>query len=214
MNENVRGAPAAYTNQPIVLPGRRPETQVPEEYPRATPNSGYGVAQSTGGYPVSQQIDQNRYSDPVRRYSHSHRPSGYLIPRSQSLRAAELPINDMQNTPVKPQEADIVYYGYPDSDPEGNLPSNNAQFAKPPTGQFNERDEKTQQLLSPNQKEARYVIKEDFVKNEDTVSESKIFKLRELIRMQQKLMLVLFAIMVLIIVALIIVVAILMLKDS
>jgi len=213
MNENVRGVPVAYTNPPIVLPGRRPETQVAEEFARATPSSGYGVAQSTGGYAVSQQIDPNRYSDPVRRYSHSHRPSGYLIPRSQSLRAAELPINDMQNTPVKPQEADIVYYGYPDSDPEGNLPSSNAQFAKPPTGQYNERDEKTAQLLSPNQKDPRYVLKEDF-KKEDSVSESKIYKLRELIRMQQKLMLALFAIMVLIIIALIIVVAILMLKDS
>merc|ERR1719510_910628 len=158
MNDNVRdvrGVPVAYTNQPVVRPGRRVESpvlmvepQAAEEYSmgRATPSNGYPIAQPSGVYAVPQQIDQNRFSDPVRRYSHSHRPSGYLIPRSgrrtESLRGlvptAELPINDTQNAPVKPQEADIVYYGYPDSNREGNVPPHNAQFAKPPQRQFPE----------------------------------------------------------------------------
>jgi len=223
MNENVRGVPVTYTHQPVVLPGRRVETPVmrieppAEEYSRgrATPSNAYPVA---GGYGVSPQVDPNRFSDPVRRYSHSHRPSGYLIPRSQSLRAlhntAELPINDMKNAPAKPPEPDIVYYGYPDSNLEGNVPPSNAQFAKGPKGPFKESDEKQAPLLSSKHKDPRYVLEDDFVKKEDSVSSTKIFKLRELLRMQQKMMLALFGILVLIIIALIIVVAILVLNDS
>jgi len=230
MNDNVRGVPVAYTNQPVVLPGRRAdspvmrvEPQVAEEYSRgrATPSNGYPIVQPSGVYAVPQQIEPNRFSDPVRRYSHSHRPSGYIIPRSgrrsQSLRGlvptSELPINDTQNAPVKPQEPDIVYYGYPDSNREGNLPPSNAQYA-PPNGQLPENEEREAPLLSSNMQDPRYVLEDDVTKKEDSVSSSKIYKLRELLRIQQKLMLALFGMLVLAIIILIIVVALLMLNKS
>jgi len=231
MNDNVRGVPVAYTNQPVVLPGRRVdspvmrvEPQVAEEYSRgrATPSNGYPIVQPSGVYAVPQQIEPNRFSDPVRRYSHSHRPSGYIIPRSgrrsQSLRGliptSELPINDTQNAPVKPQEPDIVYYGYPDSNREGNVPPNNAQFVTAPNRDLPENEEREAPLLKPNMLDPRYVLEDDVIKKEDSVSTSKIFKLRELLRMQQKLMLGLFGMLVLVIVILIIVVALLMLNKS
>jgi len=232
MNDNVRGVPVAYTNQPVVLPGRRVdsprmrvEPQGAEEYSRgrATPSNGYPIGQPSGVYTVPQQIEPNRFSDPVRRYSHSHRPSGYIIPRngrrSQSLRGliptSELPINDTQNAPVKPQEPDIVYYGYPDSNREiqGNVPPSNAQFVKAPNPQLPENEEREAPLLKPNIQDPRYVLEDDVIKKEDSVSSSKIFKLRQLMRMQQNLMLALFGMLVLVIVILIIVVALLMLSE-
>lgn len=224
MNEDIRGVPVAYANQPIVLPGRRVEPPTTEEYARATqnggyvvaqPNAGYAVAQPNSGYAVPQQVEHNRYSDPTaRQYNHSQRPSGYLVQRSQSLRgllpAAELPINDMQNTPAKPPEADIVYYGYPDSDPEGN--ARNQQFAEPTNnGQLTEHDENKAQLLPASKNDPRYVLED--VEPEDSVSHSKIFKLRQYLRVQQKMMFALFGILVMIIVALIIIIAILMMKE-
>lgn len=229
MNDNVRGVPGAYTNQPVVLPGRRVdsplmrvEPQVSDEYSRATASNGYPIVQTSGAYAVPQQIEPNRFSDPVRRYSHSHRPSGYIIPRSgrrtQSLRglvpASELPINDAQNAPVKSQEPDIVYYGYPDSNREGNVPPSNAQYAKPPHQHLPENEEREAPLLKPNIQDPRYVLEDDVIIKEDSVSSSKIFKLRELLRMQQKLMLGLFGMLVLVIIVLIIVVALLLLNKS
>jgi len=233
MNDHVRGVLFAHPKQPAVLSGRRAnppvmgvKTQFGGEYPRlpedrATSSMEHAITKPIGSYAVSQPIFQKRFSDPGRRYSYnSQRSSGYLVSRSRRtsltqtgfIPTAELPINDTQNAPAKPLEHDIVYYGYPESNLMVNQPPSNAQFAKASKRQFPENDLKEAPLLESNLKDPRYVIEDDVIKEEDSVTSSKIFKLRQLLRVQQKLMLALFGMMVLVIIALILVVVVLTLS--
>jgi len=220
MNDSVRGVLFAHPNQPAVLP------QVAEEYPRhpegrATSSIEYPITKPIGSYAVSQQIGQKCFSDQERPSSYnSRRSSSYLVSRSRRtsvtqtgfIPTAELPINDTHNAPVKPQEPDIVYYGYPESNLMVNQPPSNAHFAEASKRPFPENDLKEVPLLESDVEVPRYVLEDDDIKEEDSVSSSKIFKLRQLLRMQQKLMLALFGMMVLVIIVLILVVVVLTLS--
>lgn len=227
MNDIVRGVHFAHPKQPLVLsekrakpPVMRVKPQFAEEYPRlpiggATSSIGYPITKPFSSYAVRQRIGQKRFSDPGRHYSYSQRSSGYQVSscrraslnQTRLIPTAGLPINDIQSAPVMPQEPDIVYYGHPELI---NVPPSNAQFDTAPNRQFLGNDVMEAPLLESNGKDPKYVLGNDVVKEEDFVSSSNIFKLRQLMRVQQKLILTSLGMLVLVIIVLIIILAVLM----